>query len=420
MKRKVKEIFSHPLISGSFLLIAGGVLANIFNFLFNLFMSRNLLIEDYGTLVSLIAIITLLSVPAGAVAPTIVTLAGNYFAENNTDMVRALYYKTFKMLLIIGVFLLIFFTLFSGIVGNFFNISDRILLPVTAIAILGSYIYTVNNSFFQAKLSFRLLTVLNVSSSISKVVFGAFLVLVGFGLGGAVVSYLLSYLIPIGIGIFFLKKVISNRSGKKSHISYRELVEFGIPSSVVIFCLNSLVTTDILLVKHLFSLKEAGIYAGLSLVGRVIFYITAPITTVMFPILIARFKNGQSYKNILYMALFMITGISMLVTFFYFLFPKFTILFFLKKEEYLVVSQNLGMFGIFITLYSLISVFSYYFLSIKKTRISILLVGAAVLQAVLIYFFHTSFQSIINISIIVSTLLLIGFVIFYKISPASK
>lgn len=420
MRNKIKEVISHPLISGSFLLISGGVLANLFSFLFNFFMSRNLRVEDYGTFVSLVSIITLLSIPAGALAPTIVTLAGSYFAEKNFGMVHALYVKIIKILLVVSVFLFVLFTVFAGPVATFFNIREEVLLPLTAVAIMFSYIYTINLSFVQARLSFKLLPSLNIASSFSKLVFGVFLVLVGFGLGGAIISYLLSYLIPIAIGMFFLKAVLFHKSDSKPHISYKELINFGIPSAIIIFCLNALITSDILLIKHLFSEKDAGFYAGLSLVGRVIFYVTAPVTTVMFPIIISRFKNGQPYKNILYAAVGITSGISLFITGFYFMFPQFTILFFLKKEEYLVVAKNLGMFGIFIILYSLISLFSYYFLSIKQTKISVILVGGVILQAALIYFFHSSFSEVINISIAVSLLILTGLVIYFKSFAAKK
>jgi len=420
MRSKISKAISHPLISGSFLLISGGVLANLFSFIFNFFMSRNLRVEDYGTFVSLVSIITLLSIPASALAPTIVTLAGNYFAEKNLGMVHALYIKIIKILIVFSLFLIILFTVFAPNVAAFFNIEETVLLPLTAVAIMFSYVFTINLSFFQARLSFKLLPSLSVVSSFSKLIFGVLLVLIGFGLGGAVVSYLLSYFIPIVLATYFLRSILFHKSSSKPRISYGELVSFGIPSAIIIFCLNAFITVDILLIKHLFSEMDAGFYAGLSLVGRVVFYVTAPVTTVMFPIIINRFKNGLPYKNILYAAIGITTGISLFVTGFYFVFPQFTILFFLKKAEYLAVSNNLGMFGIFITLYSLISVFSYYFLSIKQTKIAFLLVGGVVLQIILIYLFHSSFNEVLNISILVSVLVLTGLIAFYKILSSRK
>ena len=83
MRKHISKFAKNPLIAGSFFLLSGGIIANLFNFLFNLFMSRNLEVGAYGVLISLISIITLLSIPAGALTPTIVTVGGKYFSEKD-------------------------------------------------------------------------------------------------------------------------------------------------------------------------------------------------------------------------------------------------------------------------------------------------------------------------------------------------
>jgi hypothetical protein len=42
MKKNLKLVLANPLFAGSFFLFSGGMLANVFNFLFTLLMSRNL------------------------------------------------------------------------------------------------------------------------------------------------------------------------------------------------------------------------------------------------------------------------------------------------------------------------------------------------------------------------------------------
>ena len=57
MKKKALEIIKHPLVYGSSIVVIGGLVANFFHFLFNLFMSRNLSVADYGTLASIVSLI---------------------------------------------------------------------------------------------------------------------------------------------------------------------------------------------------------------------------------------------------------------------------------------------------------------------------------------------------------------------------
>ena len=42
------RLINHPIILGSSIIFLGSIFGNFFNFLFNLFISRNLSIEDYG------------------------------------------------------------------------------------------------------------------------------------------------------------------------------------------------------------------------------------------------------------------------------------------------------------------------------------------------------------------------------------
>lgn len=402
MQKHIKNALKNPLFTGSFFLFSGGLLANFFNFLFNLLMSRNLMVEEYGLLTSIVSLITLLAIPAGAVTPTVVSAAGDYFANNNTSHLHAFYIKLFKPLAISGILLLVLFFIFSRQAEEFFNIQNPLLFFIAIICVLISYATTLNNSFAQANLAFRYLSFSNTVASFVKVGSAFILVIMGWGLYGAISGYVVSSLVLLIFGIYYLRNVIFYKSANIPSISYKELISFGIPSAVVIFCLNAFISNDILLVKHLFSAYQTGQYAGLSLVGRVIFYISAPISTVMFPILINRYASKKNYKGVLYLSILIVGAACLAITGFYALFPNFAILFFLKNKEYLAISQYLPLFGVFITLYSILSLFGYYFLSIKKTNFAWILLVGTVLQSVLIYLFHADFGQIIYSSIIVT------------------
>lgn len=415
MKVKTLNLLKNPLIAGSFFLFSGGMLANVFNFLFNLLMSRNLIVAEYGTLSSIISLITLLGIPAGAVTPLVVSIAGKYYVEGNNKLLHAFYFRLFRPLVISGAIIYVLFLIFSKQLGEFFNIGNIFLLSVVMLSVVLSYVTTLNNSFAQAKLSFRYLSFSSSASSFIKVSMSFFLVISGWGLTGALFGFLASLIFPLILGIIYLRKTIFFKSVDIPHISYRQLISVGIPSAVTVFSLNALISTDILLVKYLFNSFQTGQYAGLSLVGRVIFYISAPISTVMFPVVINRINKGGNYKNILYLSTLLVGSGSLFITVFYYLFPEFSIMFFLKRTEYLEMAQFIGRFGVFTTLYALLSLLAYYLLSIKQTLFSWILLVGSIVQAILILFFHNDFGQIINISTIVSlALLLLAFYFFHK------
>jgi O-antigen/teichoic acid export membrane protein len=266
----------------------------------------------------------------------------------------------------------------------------------------------------QAKLAFKSLSFSSTLSAFLKFALGfIFVIMAGLGIYGALFAYLIFLFTPIVVGIFVMRDVFTFKNINTVSISAKSLISFGVPSAVAVFCLNSFISTDIILVKHLFSPDNAGLYAGLSLVGKIIFFITAPVMTVMFPIITNRFNRNEDHKNVLFMSMALVGAASLAISLFYFLFPKFTILFFLKRTEYLHVANYLGLFGIFITLYCIVSLLSYYFLSVKKTKVAYFLSIGAVLQAVLILIFHSDFAEVIFISIFTMAVLLLSLLYYY-------
>jgi O-antigen/teichoic acid export membrane protein len=107
MYQKTKKLLTHPLISGSIIIVLGSMFANFLGLLYNIFMSRNLSLADYGTLSIIVALIGLPAVAANAVQPLIVNFAATFFAQKELDKLRGLYVKISRF--IIGIDTVLFF-----------------------------------------------------------------------------------------------------------------------------------------------------------------------------------------------------------------------------------------------------------------------------------------------------------------------
>lgn len=412
MRKSIHKITAHPLIAGSVIIFTGSVLSGFLHFLFNLFMTRNLSVADYGALASLLSLTTLFGLIIGAFVPTLIKFSGHYFALNDYQAVKTIYIKVFGFSLLVGVTIFILSFLFSREIGIFFHIKEIYLIPFVGILTLISYLAVINTIFIQAKLSFTFLSFINFLTAIIKLISGVFLVFIGMKLVGAlwanmiatVVPYLISF-IPLG---FLFKKY-----ELKSNIHFGEILSFGIPASVCMFALASFINADILLVKHLFDPHTAGLYSALSLVGRVIYFFTAPIATVMFPLVIQKKAKSEKYHTIFELSIFLVFSACMAMVIFYFLFPEFTINFFLKNTSYLPLKPYIGLFGIFTTIYSLLFIMVNYFLSIGKTKIVYPVCIAAVGQIIAILMYHSTFIQVIFGSLFTTGLLLIFLLLYY-------
>lgn len=414
MKQKVIKIIKHPLIYGSSIVVIGNLSANFFNFLFNVFMTRNLSNADYGVLASIISVISFPALIAAATIPLVINFAGTFFAQGKLDMARAFYYKIMKFFFILSLFLFVSFLLFIPSLSNFLHINDTPLLIMTSFIIFLGIISVINTAFIQAKLAFGSQVMVSMVGAIAKLGIGVPAVLLGFMVSGAVGAIFLSAILAYIVSFIPLKFIFQKNLKKpKVSVSTRELLNYGIPSMLTWIGLTSLISIDILLVKHYFDPTSAGIYAGMALIGKVIYYVSSPIGSVMFPMVVQKYSNNESFSSTFKLSLVLVFTPSVILTVLYFLFPDPAILFFTKKTENLVVSPLLGLFGIFMSLYTLLFIIANFYLSIKKTKIYIPVLLGAAAQIVLILMYHETFLQIISISVGVTAVLVIGLIQYY-------
>jgi O-antigen/teichoic acid export membrane protein len=419
MKKVANRIIKNPLISGSSFIFSGTLLANVFNFIFSIYMLAHLSSADNGTLIALISFTTLPMLAANSIAPAIIRFAGPYFVHNDTAKLHGLYIKVGRVYFGVAVSMFVLFLIFVPQISSFFKIDNYLLLVLANIIIFIGYFNVLNISFLQAKLAFKYYSMLTILSTLLKLIFGIALVMAGYAVNGAFTAILISVLIPFLLS-FIPLKFLFNKVHEKVAVNSKEIFAYGLPSSFVVLGQTVFITGDILLVKHFFQPDEAGFYAGISLIGRVIFYFSAPIGTVMYPLIIQKMSKNEPYKNTFLLSLLLVLIPSLGITTFYFLFPEFVMHFFRIKQTSLYQPYLLGLFGAFISIYSVVTLLIHLYLSIKKTIIAIPVFLSALLQMVLIWFFHSSFIAVVLDSLFATFLLLIVLLLYYPYATKGK
>lgn len=413
MRKRIQEAIKHPLIAGSGIIFIGTFLGNILNFLFNVYMGRTLSTSDYGILSAIVSILTLFGLAAGALVPTIVHFSGTYFADKKLDLVRGLFMRMSNIAFLIGLFSTGIFVIFSKAIGEFFHLRSPELIILTGVIVAFEFLIVVNTAFLQAKLSFYFISFMNLFSSILKLGLGIFFVSIGLGVSAPVLAYFFAFFLPYAVSFIPLSFIFSVKKGKNPHVGTKELIMYGAPSAIALLCLTSFITTDIILVKHFFKSSDVGVYAALSLIGKVIFFFSAPIATVMFPLIVQKYSKKENYHNTFHLSLLLVLLPSLCLTVFYFLFPLFIIQLFFNRAEYNAAAPLLGWYGVLMTLYSVNNILINFLLSIKKTKVYIPILIGSILQIGFIWYFHKTFAEIIAISISILSLLIAILLLYY-------
>ncbi len=425
IKKISRQLFGNLVLKGSFLVLASSVLANLGAYLFHLFCGRLLGPADYGVLESLIALAYFLSIPL-----TVLTLLVTKFVSQNNQRKE----KVVSFLKIMSIFLakaglgiLAAFLLLFPFLRQLVKIdSFGLFFGVGLISYLGIFSAVLTASL-QGLMEFFRLGIMNVFGSWTKLLLAVVLVLFGFKVGGVVLGMFLSSLLSLALGYFILRsKLPLSLSGQvKTKESFGGIGRYALAVFVANLSLTSIYTVDIVLARYFLPAVAAGQYAALSVLGKIVFFASSSITLVMFPIVSAREAEGKDYQKVILLSLGLVMAISFLIALAYFLFPELMISL-LFGRAYLAVAGSLGIFAVFIGVYSLCSLLVNFFLSISRTRYLILPGSAALLQIVLIFFFHQSITEILRVNLLITSLLLAGLLLCFgrnyrrnHLSPAS-
>lgn len=396
----VNEFMAHPLFAGSFIMIFGSNAVNFLNYIYHLIMGRLLGPSNYGELAALFSLSGLLGIIPGSLSLVIIKyVSSSKTDEEVEDIIRWFNKKIF--LSAIGLFLLI--VVLASYISSFLNIQNYLLIILTGSVFLFSIPALFNRSVLQGLLRFKQMVISVLAETSLKLILGVLFVYLGFSVGGAVGA-----LVVAGWVGWILSRMAIADFIKKGEIKLPQIKQFflySVPVLIQSVAMTSIYSTDLILVKHFFSPHEAGIYASLSTLGKIIFFGTGPIGAVMFPLVAKKQSRGENYVKIFNYSLLLTIAASITILAIYWLFPEIVIKI-LYGPLYLEGANLLVWFGIFTTLFTLSSLYISYNLSMGKTKVVIIPSIVAILQIVGIWIYHYNLMIVITISVVVNALLL--------------
>ncbi|WP_299713595.1 oligosaccharide flippase family protein [uncultured Tenacibaculum sp.] len=388
---------------------------NAGNYLYNLVVGRMLGPTAFADAAILITFLLVLSF----IAMTFQLVTAKYTVIFDDEVEKSFVKYVTKRTLIAGVILGIIIVLCSKYLQQTFNTSTSLMFSVFGIGVPIYFLMSVNRGVFQGKKKFVDLSITYQGEMISRLV--VTILLLYF-----VTNAESSVLIAIGILIsllfslfpFTLKSTIRtdfklNDSQKKLVIKFFILTAFYECTQIII---NN---SDILLVKHYFDNYNAGLYASLALIGRVVYFVAWMFVMLLLPAVVNKEKEGLPHGSILLKYVGYITLLSFTIVLGSFLFPEFVVNV-LFGEAYVSIAPLLWKYALATSIFAISNVFAYYFLSIDQ-YIPVVITGVlGITQVLLIIYFHESLEQVVVVQIIAMLILLIVQLFFFFFKTFKK
>lgn len=394
MPRFLKKLKGDALYRNSIIYFVGSFAANIFGYLYHLFLGRLLLPEQYGVIGSLLSMMLILTVATATILTVVMKYTAQYYAQKKSAAIVTLQKRLSRWLLIGSVIITGICLALSAPISKFLNIDSVWPMVVLSFSFLFIFMAPVYRGVLQGLERFGRLSWSLIIDAAAKLAVGLFLVWLGWSVVGGITGIVVGSLLGLLSAWWFSRD--TRKQAGTPFTDWRGIWIYLLPVAIVTLTTTLLYSIDVILVKHYFAATEAGHYAALSQLGKIIVFGTSAVAGVMFPMVAAKFAKGENFRPIFWKAVGLVSGLSGLAVLIYFLAPNFVIGL-LYGPEYLPGAYLLGYVAIFMGLYSVINVLVQFFLSIKDYGALLPLAVGCGVQILLIVLFHRSLYQVILI-----------------------
>lgn len=379
----------------------GTMVGNVLNYAFHLIIGRMVSPIVYGEIESLISLIAIVSVPAGTLTLIATQYAASLKAEKNGKRLNLLLKYLNQKVLKFGLPVIFLAFLISPVVQEFLNIPDRLPIYLVWIVMLLSLFSANTVALLTGWQRFGDVNQVGIISTALKLFGGVVLIWFGFGVSGAMFAFILSTFFSYLISFFFLKKLFqidgtdNKRIEKIIEISTRGYV---VPAFYATLAIAILGNVDIVFAKHHLDPMISGEYGALSVISKILFFITGVITTVLFSMSAEKNYQKQNSEKTFFLAVSLVILVCIFATIFFGIYSESVMLLFFG-DKYLAAAPYLIWFTITAALYSLASLFLQYLMSIMETSAARLFLALSSLEIGALIFWGESMYDIIAITI---------------------
>lgn len=393
--------------NGVVILIAT-IITGFFNYLYQVYMGRTLGPEDYGTFGALFSMIYIV----GVISQTLGTSTTNFVARfiGEGKQIGFFIKGSINRFAIIGLIVSMVFLIFVDNIKSLFKIINSGPILILIFILFLQWLSPIAGGILRGTKRFFVMSFVTVADSFSKMVVGILLVTLGFGISGALTGLVLGSLIGLAISAIFIKKYMKPNNPHEPDFKFSSFYIYSLPVLIAMVGLSIPSNIDVIVVKYFFSPFETGIYSSIAVLGKIVLFVSGAVGTMMFPIVAEKHVRKEDGKGVLKKSLLYTGILSGSVSLIYIVFPGIIVTIFGTKYETAI--GMVGLYGLGMFLFSLITILVNYHLAIRNMRYVVIFAGFIILEVIAMAIFHSSILDIINILLITNLVLIITSMIY--------
>jgi O-antigen/teichoic acid export membrane protein len=390
------------IFSGSVVLLSGSGLTTAINLAYNIVVARFLGPKGFGQATVVYTILTLIS----AVTLSFQIISAKTVAQQSSLEGKAAVYRSFhRGAWGCGILVALTLLTFQRAIANYLGLPDPALVALLAVGAAFYVPLGCRRGYIQGIYSFRRLAGNLVIEGAFRLGGSVLLVLLGMGVEGVIAANAAA----VVVAYLTAAPRLAGRVPNPLRLSYalRETSQ-----AMIFFAGQVLINNcDIVLVKHFFSANEAGLYAAVAMVGRVIFAFSSSVVNSMFPLVAGTRHEERRDLRVIATSLLLVLVTGSVLAIGLDIAPAgiWTALF---GHEFMIVGKYnlpylLALYAITTIVFSLSVVIITFEMSYKIANTSWVQLAFSGVVIVGIYRFHSSLHQVILVQLVLMAALLI-------------
>jgi O-antigen/teichoic acid export membrane protein len=255
--------------------------ANVGNIVFQAAMMRMLDEPQYGSLAAMLGLFTAITIPLGALPWAVAHFTAGFLRDGHAERAGQLASVVTRDLVIGGALACVPVVACQAALAGYFRVEGTAPLLLTALAVALNAVGSTYVGTLQGAQAFGWVAGIGAVTSFLRLGLAVALVAAGGAATGALLGHTTSMLLMAIIGFVGFAQVLEPCSAEPVRPPgfYRYCFRYAIAYAGYAILMNA----DLVLAKHFFSPEEAGRYAVVAMIGRIILFLPQPIVMAMFP-----------------------------------------------------------------------------------------------------------------------------------------
>jgi O-antigen/teichoic acid export membrane protein len=399
-----------PLLISSALFFGSTTLVNMGNYLFNLILGRWLGPAKFADLSLIVTLMMVTTFATTALSTTTAKFAASYTAEEDTASMATLRSWLGRRAFALGTMFFLFLALGTPFLTTVFQMRSPWSFMILGAGFPIFFMLAIDRGVLQGRAHFGRLALCNQAEMWVRLLGAIGFVAIGWTVNGAVAALPLSFVAAWLIALGARKGLPSSfqplsRSQSIKIAHYFSLVMIGLIGQIVI---NN---SDILIVKSFFPAVQAGQYAALALIGRMVFFATWAVVMVMFPVVTQKHQKGEPHRFLLWTSLSLIGLVSGGIIIVTLLIPKLVVNV-LFGAQYMPIAPLMWLYALATALYALANAVVNYYLSLGNGKGNYLVLLAGLIQVGGLLLLHKDLFIVVTVQLGIMSGLLIMLVVW--------